>query len=303
MAEKWFNNNLSKSNLHSYTKRHLLKTRRNGFIEWLSNLSVTGWLVLVNVIFFIIELILLTSFGQDVLYYLALQPNAVITQGYVWTLFTSMFSHIFLWHIFINMFVLLSFGKIAERIIGKKRFFWFYMIAGLSAGFLYVLLSYFFGTTALGARIFGDPFTFALGASGAVFGVLGLLAVLIPQTRVFLLAGPLIALIAQNILRSLAPTFTLLPILDFLLTLYFFISIMALFIPSENLRKIALFIGMPLWIAPILAIVPLIIIGLFFSLPIGNMAHLGGAISGVIYGFYLRNKYPRKTKMLSRMFS
>ena len=56
-------------------------------------------------------------------------------------------------------------------------------------------------------------------------------------------------------------------------------------------------------VLPIVAIVPLIIVGLFVSLPIGNTAHLGGLIAGLGYGFYLRKKYPRKTRMISQQFS
>ena len=53
MAERWFNDNLSRSNLHGYTRRHL-KSRKPGIFDWLTGLSVTGWLILVNVLFFIV---------------------------------------------------------------------------------------------------------------------------------------------------------------------------------------------------------------------------------------------------------
>jgi membrane associated rhomboid family serine protease len=39
------------------------------------------------------------------------------------------------------------------------------------------------------------------------------------------------------------------------------------------------------------------------GLPIGNTAHLGGLLVGLGYGFYLKNKYPNKTRMISRHFS
>lgn len=57
-----------------------------------------------------------------------------------------------------------------------------------------------------------------------------------------------------------------------------------------------------MWLAPIVAIVPLVIISFTIDLPIGNSAHFGGLIVGLIYGLYLRLKYPQKMLMLKRFF-
>jgi len=69
------------------------------------------------------------------------------------------------------------------------------------------------------------------------------------------------------------------------------------------MKKWALPLEMPFWILPFVAIIPLVIIGLFFDLPIGNMAHLGGVIAGICYGFYLRIRYKKKTQMIAQYFS
>jgi membrane associated rhomboid family serine protease len=39
------------------------------------------------------------------------------------------------------------------------------------------------------------------------------------------------------------------------------------------------------------------------QIPIGNTAHLGGLVVGLIYGFYLKKKYPNKIKRISKIFS
>ena len=85
-----------------------------------------------------------------------------------WTLVTSMFLHGGADHLIYNMFALALFGSILEKIIGSKKFVILYFISGLIAG--------------IGAAIF---YPAALGASGAIFGVLGCLAVLRPRMTVY----------------------------------------------------------------------------------------------------------------------
>jgi len=74
---------------------------------------------------------------------------------------------------------------------------------------------------------------------------------------------------------------------------------------SPVMQKIALPVAMRFWALPIVAIVPLVIIGLIpgVDLPIGNMAHLGGFIAGAVYGIYLRLRYKRKTRIISEYYS
>lgn len=261
--------------------------------------SMTVTLIFLNVVFFILAYI--TSFFFPVMDYLALKPSAIVQGKHFWTLLSSMFMHAGFFHLFFNMLSLFFVGVFIERIIGRKRFLWFYLISGIFAGLFFAVLSGFFGQTYLGEKIFGNPEIMGVGASGALFGLVGLLAVLVPFSKVYLILGPLLAIIISSLSSKLFSG-NALNIVDFLISMYIVLSIFVIFSFNSKMRKIALPVEMPLWLLPIVAIIPLIIIGLFIPLPIGNIAHLGGLLAGLVYGFYLRNKYKNKVKHLSKYF-
>lgn len=265
--------------------------------------TYTAKIIILNLLIFMLSVIFIAFFGGNFLGFLALQPSSILAGKNIWTIFTSIFLHISAWHLIANMVSLFFIGIFVEQLIGKKRFLIFYLASGLFAGLFYSLLSVLFGYTEMGARIFGSPDVLGLGASGAIFGLLGLMAVLTPRNRIYLIAGPLIAIVVQSVLGILFPSPEFLNIINILVSIYFVVSIFAIFSFNQSLRKLALPLEMPLWILPIVAIIPLVVIGLFVSLPIGNTAHLGGLIIGLLYGLYLRKKYPRKTAMISRYFS
>jgi membrane associated rhomboid family serine protease len=193
-------------------------------------------------------------------------------------------------------------GTFLESLIGKRRLFGFYFSAGIFAGLFYGLLAFLFGNAELGARIFGSADGFALGASGAIFGIAGVLAVLTPKNRVYLLAGPLIAIILEYLSIGLFKLDSLIvKIFDLFVFFYIILAIFSVF--NSSFRKISLPLAMPFWVLPIAAIIPLVLLAVFIELPIGNMAHLGGFLAGAIYGFYLRLRYKKKTEMIARYFS
>lgn len=279
--------------------------KKRGIISALfSRMNVTGWIIFANVLFFFITLIAMLVFGTDkVTNLIALQPNNLFVNGYWWTLLTSMFMHAGFFHLFVNMFSLFFLGKFLEMLIGKKRFFWLYIISGIFAGLFFAAIAWFFGGSALGAKLFGSAETFAVGASGAIFAIAGVLALLTPRNRVYLISGPLIAIILQVVIESFGLSTALVSFIDIIITIYIFVAIFTMFSFNPRTRAIAVPIAMPFWFLPIAAIVPLFIIGFFVELPIGNMAHLGGFIAGAMYGIYLRLKYKRKTRVISEYFS
>lgn len=294
--------------LRIYTKKRISK---NPFEKFLRRFSMTNWIIITNFIVFILVVLLLSFINEDYIYqYLAIQPNLFFS-GYVWTILTSIFMHANLPHLFANMISLFFIGNFVERLIGRKRVFWFYILSGIFAGLFYISLSITLGNTCIidifngciGPKIFVDPTTYAVGASGAIFALLGLLAILTPNNKVYLIAGPIIAIIIQATLASIFPDAAFMSLISLAVWAYFLFSMFAIFSFNRKVLKFAFPLEMPLWLLPIIAIVPLIIIGLFVTLPIGNTAHLGGLIAGIIYGVYLKRKYPKKVKVLNRMFS
>ena len=102
----------------------------------------------------------------------ALYSSRVVEEP--WMLLSSMFLHGGFQHLFFNMFALGLFGFILESIIGSRRFITIYLVSGLIA--------------SIGAAIF---YPASLGASGAIYGILGALAVLRPRMRVWVWMIPM----------------------------------------------------------------------------------------------------------------
>lgn len=100
-----------------------------------------------------------------------------LEDGRVWTLLTSVFSHSNLLHFFFNFFTLKSFGPIVENILGPRRFLIFFLLAGIVASFSHAAVSAF---------IVGDPTIPALGASGAISGVILLFSAIFPRERILI---------------------------------------------------------------------------------------------------------------------
>lgn len=86
-----------------------------------------------------------------------------------WTLITSIFLHANLAHLMLNGFALALFGSLLENIIGSRRFLYLFFISGIVAN--------------IPGAIF---YSSSLGASGAIFGLLGTLTVLRPKMVIWL---------------------------------------------------------------------------------------------------------------------
>ena len=91
-----------------------------------------------------------------------------------WTIITYIFLHGGFDHLFYNMFALVLFGSILEKVIGSKKFLITFFISGIIAG--------------IGSIIF---YSSSIGASGAIYGIFGTLAVLRPRMIIFGFGFPL----------------------------------------------------------------------------------------------------------------
>ncbi|MFW5846948.1 MAG: rhomboid family intramembrane serine protease [Nanoarchaeota archaeon] len=265
-----------------------LKTQRRN-LGFIGGMSITLILIITNVILFILSSTVNTTFFEN---YLAIKPSLILQGKSLWTFVTSMFFHGGFFHLFANMFSLFFVGSFLEKIIGSKRFLKIYFVSGILGSLFFVL----------SGLIFDNLSVPAVGASGAIFGLLGVLAFLVPKSKIYLIAGPLILLILQFILMPIIPS----EFIDlFLSTINILIILMifAMFSFGTQFQKFAVPIKLSMWMLPIIAIIPLVLIDLVVDLPIGNSAHIGGLVAGLIYGYYLKQKFPRKTRELSYLYS
>ena len=114
-----------------------------------------------------------------------------------WQPLTHMFMHGGWWHILFNMYTLVMFGMVVERVLGTKKFLILYFVTGLGAVALHTGVEWLdihrlAASTDLGAQadIIDMLRTPMVGASGAVYGVLVAFAMLYPEARMTLIFPP-----------------------------------------------------------------------------------------------------------------
>jgi len=138
------------------------------------NLNVLWFLIALNVVIFIIELVIGGEPINEVVDFLGLTPDELSQQP--WTIISSMFVHGSVWHILFNMISLYFLGGFLIRATGEKSFLAVFFLGGLAGNILFALLA--------------NPFSTGIGASGAVFALGGALAVMVPRVPVFIFFIP-----------------------------------------------------------------------------------------------------------------
>ena len=222
----------------------------NGKRGFSLKLSINTILILITVLLFFVFSLLL-KFNVLTIDSIAIKPANILEGKYFWTFLTSIFMHGGFFHLFVNMFSLFFIGTLLQKILGQKRYLYFYLISGLFAGLFFVGLTFLTKDFSWADSLVGSVDSFAVGASGALFGLIGLMMFLTPNLPVYIM-----------------------------------------FIPIPIKMKYA---------APGMLIV-LWLISVAGNIPIGNTAHLGGLIAGLIYGIYLRNRYKNKVRAINKFF-
>lgn len=150
--------------------------------------SIVTTLIVINVAVFVLEeffpsVALLLSggavrgrFGVEFQHGIAEMWAKGVLGGQVWRLVTAQYLHAGTGHLFINMLVLHFLGRPIERMWSVRKFFWVYTLCGISGNVFY---------TILGAKGVIHPDMPAVGASGSIYGLLGIAAVLFPHATVY----------------------------------------------------------------------------------------------------------------------
>ncbi|MFR9673050.1 rhomboid family intramembrane serine protease [Streptomyces sp. TR02-1] len=155
---------------------------------------VTKILLGLNLAVFVAVLALGTSFSNEMLLFgravtERFGPVEGVAEGQWYRLLTSAFTHQEIWHIGMNMLVLYMVGPRLEAALGRGRYLALYLLSALGGS----VLTY----------VVAAPYEASLGASGAIFGLFGAVAVLVRRLRYDM--RPILILLGVNLVF----TFTL----------------------------------------------------------------------------------------------
>ena len=132
---------------------------------------IAAWaLIVVNLVLFMVRVI-----NPDIVYDMGLYSANFWDRP--WTLVSCMFIHASVWHILANMITLYFFGSYLNRLLGTLKFLVVYFAGGIAGAIVYLLLP-------------PSPYTVAIGASGAIFALGGVLAIMRPKLRVIVFPIP-----------------------------------------------------------------------------------------------------------------
>lgn len=133
-------------------------------------------LLIANVLIWVVFQTLLERWvGIPFTSYLAMTPKDVLFGFQFWQPFTYMFLHGSMWHLLLNMVMLVFVAPELEQRWGSRFFLSYYVICGVGAGLFHIL------AVGLYAAVSGVPVGFevpVVGASGALFGLMVSYAVL-----------------------------------------------------------------------------------------------------------------------------
>jgi membrane associated rhomboid family serine protease len=125
---------------------------------------VVPWLIGINAAVYVLGIAAgVLGWDTNLVRQFGMQPVFIAVGGEWWRLITAAFLHGGLLHILFNMYALYLLGPAIERVLGSARFLVLYLVAALG------------GSAASFA--FGSPASISVGASGAIFGLMGALLI------------------------------------------------------------------------------------------------------------------------------
>ena len=124
---------------------------------YIKNRPIYVYLLLINFFIWLFSEMILGG-STKVLINIGANYGPYVKNGETWRLLTSVFLHSGISHLIFNSIALLAFGNLIETIFGKRNFLVLYLCSGISGSALSVTF---------------NPNTVSVGASGAIFGMLG----------------------------------------------------------------------------------------------------------------------------------
>jgi membrane associated rhomboid family serine protease len=109
-----------------------------------------------------------------------------VTHGLIWQLFTYIFLHGGFWHLLFNLLYLAMFGADLERAWGSRRFYTYFFVCGVGAGVINVIVKTILDPHGRGTALWPPT----IGASGAIYGVLLAVAIMMPHRQVWVFPLP-----------------------------------------------------------------------------------------------------------------
>ncbi len=134
--------------------------QNNTFLKnYISTRPINSLLIFLNTVFLLVVLFTGGFDIENLINLGAIYPPLIIEKNEFYRLFTGIFLHGNIIHFMMNMYVLFYLGGHMEQLIGPRKYLFVYLLSGIASSFAVVYL--------------GKPNTVTVGASGAIFGIMG----------------------------------------------------------------------------------------------------------------------------------
>jgi len=140
---------------------------------------------IISAIMFILAFMFNRNIFNNVVVDLGCRPSYILSLSpKIYTIVTHMYIHGSILHLLMNMIVLMLIGMPFEERVGSKKFVFIYFGAGILGILLNAMIAYSYPSL--------NPDVIGIGASGAIFGVMGAYAFLYPRDEIIAPLGPII---------------------------------------------------------------------------------------------------------------